>query len=126
MKRFIVMLSALLLMSTFALADIRVGMVFDAGGKNDRGFNQSAWEGAIKAKHELGIVLKDVEPSDSRAVEEAMRAFATEGYDLIFGIGYANATAVETVAKAFPNIRFAIQRSTQLFTAAPAKRRGHA
>ncbi len=87
---------------------VRVGMVFDAGGKNDRSFNQSAWEGASKAKNELGIALKDVEPGDSSAVEEAMRAFAAEGYDIIFGIGFANATAVENVAKEYPKVKFAI------------------
>ncbi|MBU3917936.1 BMP family ABC transporter substrate-binding protein [bacterium] len=89
---------------------IKVGLVFDAGGKNDGSFNQSAWEGAVKAKNELGIVLKDVEPGagDSSAVEEAMRVFASEGFDVIFGIGFANATAIEHVATEYPNIKFAI------------------
>ena len=108
MKKIIVILSVLMMISAFALAEIRVGVVFDAGGKNDRSFNQSAWEGAVKAKDELGIMLKDVEPGDSSAVEEAMRAFAAEGYDIIFGIGFANATAIENVAKEYPKVNFAI------------------
>jgi basic membrane protein A len=49
-----------------------------------------------------------VEPGDSSAVEEAMRAFASEGYDLIFGIGFANATAVKNVATEYPKVKFAI------------------
>ncbi|MBU2647623.1 BMP family ABC transporter substrate-binding protein [bacterium] len=108
MKKIIAVLLLSLVMTVQAWAEIRVGMVFDAGGKNDRSFNQSAWEGAAKAKKELGIYLKDVEPGDSSAVEEAMRAFASEGYDLIFGIGFANATAVKNVATEFPKIKFAI------------------
>lgn len=97
-----------LLLSVYAAAEVRVGVVFDAGGKNDRSFNQSAWEGATRAKEELGITLKDVEPGDSSAVEEAMRAFAAEGYDIVFGIGFANATAIENVAREYPKVNFAI------------------
>ncbi len=108
MKRLIVLLSVFFMVSVYAMAEVRVGMVFDAGGKNDRSFNQSAFEGATKAVKDLGITLKDVEPGDSSAVEEAMRAFAQEGYDLIFGIGFANATAVQNVASEFPAIKFAI------------------
>lgn len=108
MKKILAVLILSLVISVPAWAEMRVGMVFDAGGKNDRSFNQSAFEGAIKARDELGIHLKDVEPGDSSAVEEAMRAFASEGYDLIFGIGFANATAVKNVATEYPNIKFAI------------------
>ena len=103
MKRIIIILSALLMISTGVMAQ-RVGMVFDAGGKNDRSFNQSAWEGAVKAREELGITLKDVEPGDTSAVEEAMRAFAAEGYDIVFGIGFANAPSIEAVSKEYPKI----------------------
>jgi len=108
MKKILVVLILSLVISIPAWAEVRVGMVFDAGGKNDRSFNQSAYEGALKARDELGIYLKDVEPGDSSAVEEAMRAFASEGYDLIFGIGFANATAVKNVATEYPNVKFAI------------------
>ncbi len=107
MKKIIILLSALLMVSSSAMAQ-KVGIVFDAGGKNDRSFNQSAWEGAVKAQKELGITLKDVEPGDTSAVEEAMRAFATEGYDIVFGIGFANAPSIENVAKEFPKVKFAI------------------
>ncbi len=112
---FVVMIFAVISVSCDKTEDkasdqIRVGLVFDAGGKNDRSFNQSAWEGAVKAKNELGIALKDVEPGagDSSAVEEAMRVFAANEFDVIFGIGFANATAIENVAKKYPKIKFAI------------------
>ncbi len=108
MKKFLAVLALSLILSVQAWAEMRVGIVFDAGGKNDRSFNQSAWEGAQRARDELGIYLKDVEPGDSSAVEEAMRAFASEGYDLIFGIGFANATAIKNVGTEYPNIKFAI------------------
>jgi len=108
MKKIFLILALSLILTVQAWAEIKVGMVFDAGGKNDRSFNQSAWEGAQRARNELGIYLKDVEPGDSSAVEEAMRAFASEGYDLIFGIGFANATAIKNVATEFPKVKFAL------------------
>lgn len=108
MKKLAVLFSIFMLIAVSAYAEIKVGLVFDAGGKFDRSFNQSAWEGAVRARDELKISLKDVEPGDSSAVEEAMRAFANQKYDLIFGIGFANATAIKNVATEFPNIKFAI------------------
>ena len=86
----------------------KVALVFDAGGKFDRSFNQSAWEGSLKAKEELGVELKDVEPADTTGVEEAMRSFADQGFDLIIGIGFANAPSIEKISKEFPQIKFAI------------------
>jgi len=37
-----------------------------------------------------------------------MRAFAERGYDLIIGVGFAQAPIMELVAKDYPNIHFAI------------------
>ena len=108
MKKILLALSLLLVFASPTWAKARIGIVFDAGGKNDRSFNQSAWEGAQRAQEALGIELKDAEPGDSSAVEEAMRAMASAGYDLIFGIGFANATAVDNVAREFPDIKFAL------------------
>ncbi len=108
MKKITVWFSMMLLIAAQVWAETKIGLVFDAGGKNDKSFNQSAWEGAVKAREELGIMLKDVEPGDTSAVQEAFRAFATQEYDLIIGVGFANAPSVEKVAKEFPNVNFAI------------------
>jgi basic membrane protein A and related proteins len=87
---------------------IRVGVVFDIGGKDDRSFNAAAWEGVQRAARDLPIVLRDVEPGNPTSIEPAMRAFAERGYDLIIGIGFAQAPIMESVAKDYPNIQFAI------------------
>ncbi len=68
---------------------IRVGIVFDIGGKNDRSFNAAAWEGVKRAEKDMPICLYDVEPGNPTSIEPAMRAFAEKGYDLIIGIGFA-------------------------------------
>ena len=99
---------------------IRVGIVFDIGGKDDRSFNAAAWAGAKCAatgswpdgtscgKATLPIVLRDIEPGNPTSIEPAMRAFAERNYDLIIGIGFAQTPIIELVAKDYPNIRFAI------------------
>jgi basic membrane protein A and related proteins len=98
----------------------RVGIVFDIGGKDDRSFNAAAWAGVRCAetgkwpngescgKPPLGIVLRDIEPGNPTSIEPAMRAFAERGYDLIIGVGFAQAPIMELVAKDYPNIQFAI------------------
>lgn len=99
---------------------IRVGIVFDIGGKDDRSFNAAAWAGAKCAetgkwpdgtncgKPTLPIVLRDIEPGNPTSIEPAMRAFAERNYDLIIGIGFAQTPIIELVARDYPNIRFAI------------------
>ena len=86
----------------------RVGIVFDIGGKDDRSFNAAAWEGVKRAAADMPIVLRDVEPGNPTSIEPAMRAFAERGYDLIIGVGFAQAPIMEQVAKDYPNINFAI------------------
>lgn len=98
-------------MSTAHTADankVRVGIVFDIGGKDDRSFNSAANQGVLRAKKELPIVLRDAEPGDATSLEPAMRAFAQYGYNLIIGVGFAQAPIIEQVAKDYPNTHFAI------------------
>lgn len=87
---------------------IKVGIVFDIGGKDDRSFNAAAWEGVQRAAKDLPIVLRDIEPGTPNAIEPAMRAFAERNFDLIIGVGFAQAPIMEQVAKDYPNIQFAI------------------
>ena len=114
--KFAFLLGALFLLtscgtSTEAVADqgkIKVGIVFDIGGKNDRSFNAAAWDGVKRANQDLDIVLRDVEPGNPTSIEPAMRAFAEKNFDLIIGVGFAQGPIMERVAKDYPNIKFAI------------------
>lgn len=94
-------------MTCFA-APIKVGLVLDKGGKDDKSFNSAAYLGATKAEKELKIELKYVEATDTNAIENLHRAFARKNFDLIIGIGFAQAEAVKKVAAQFPNVKFAI------------------
>lgn len=87
---------------------LKVGIVFDIGGKDDRSFNSAAWEGVQRAKRELPVIVRDAEPGDPTSIEPALRAFAQYGYDLIIGIGFAQGPIIEQVAADYPQAHFAI------------------
>ncbi len=87
---------------------IKVGIVFDIGGKNDRSFNAAAWEGVQRAEKDLPICLYDVEPGNPTSIEPAMRAFAEKNFDMIIGVGFAQGPIMQKVALDYPNNKFAI------------------
>jgi basic membrane protein A len=87
---------------------VRVGMAFDAGGKNDKSFNQSAFEGATRAAKDFKAEVKDFEPADPSQVGQGIRNFAQSGFDLIVGVGFANEPAITATAKDFKDVKFAV------------------
>jgi len=87
---------------------VKVGIVFDIGGKDDRSFNAAAYQGVLRAKKELPITLRDVEPGDPTSIEPAIRAFAQYGYNLIIGVGFAQGPILKQVAADYPQLHFAI------------------
>jgi basic membrane protein A and related proteins len=88
--------------------ELKVALVLDKGGKDDKSFNAAAFAGSEKARKELGIQVKLVESMDDAGIEATMRSFAQRDYDLIIGIGFAMADAVKKVSQRFPNVNFAL------------------
>ncbi|MBX3277890.1 MAG: BMP family ABC transporter substrate-binding protein [Acidobacteria bacterium] len=86
----------------------RVGIVFDIGGKDDRSFNAAAYQGVLRAKRELPITLRDVEPGDPTSIEPALRAFAQYGYSTTIGVGFAQGPILKQVASDYPQLHFVI------------------
>jgi basic membrane protein A len=89
-------------------APLRVGLVLDKGGRDDKSFNAAAFRGATDAEKKLGIHLKVVESSDDAGLEPSLRTFARKGFDLIIGIGFIQANPVTKVATEFPKTSFLI------------------
>lgn len=90
-------------------SDLRVGLVYDIGGRGDQSFNDSAYAGLSKAEEELGVEIQDLEPSaGGEDREELLRTLAEDGYDMIIGIGFAFAEAMGAVTADFPDTTFAI------------------
>ncbi len=101
-----------MLSSTFyslALAEpLKIGLILDKGGINDKSFNSAAFEGAKRAEKELSIELKYVEATDLNALEGLHRNLAGKGYALIIGVGFAQADAVKKISAQFPKTQFAV------------------
>jgi basic membrane protein A and related proteins len=89
-------------------ADFSPAIVYDFGGKFDRSFNQSAAEGAARFTKETGIAVREFEIQNASQREQVMRLFARRGASVIVAVGFTQASAVETVAKEYPNVKFAI------------------
>jgi basic membrane protein A len=86
----------------------KLGIVYDAGGKFDKSFNQSAFEGAERFKKETGIAYMEAQASSDTQAEQVLRGLARKKLDLIAAIGFSQAQAVQKVAAEFPNVRFVI------------------
>jgi basic membrane protein A and related proteins len=90
--------------------DIRIGLVFDVGGRGDQSFNDAAYRGLERAMSELKVPesnIEYIEPGEGGDRESALRQLAAGPYDLIFGIGFLFSDDILAVAKDFPQKKFA-------------------
>ena len=87
---------------------IKVGLVTDIGGLNDRSFNQLANEGLERAKSELGVEGQVVTSESNADYVPNLSRLAQQQYDLVIGVGFLMADAINTVATKFPQTNFAI------------------
>lgn len=86
---------------------LRVGLVFDVGGRGDKSFNDAAYLGVSRAAREHGVEVAYLEPSSTEDREAALRLFASQKRDLVLGVGFIFSSDVDAVARAYPDVRFA-------------------
>jgi basic membrane protein A len=87
---------------------VRVALVTDVGGLDDRSFNFLANKGLQQAEQELGVegrVLVSRSPQD---YVPNLSTAARQGNDLVIAVGFLMAEALATVATRFPDTNFAI------------------
>jgi basic membrane protein A len=89
-------------------SNVKVGLVTDIGGLNDRGFNHLSYVGLQRAQSELGIQQRVFQAHSTQEYVPNLSTFARQGYDLTIGVGFTEATAIDTAATTFPNSKFAI------------------
>lgn len=103
----VVVTTCLLGLVSFAQAELRVGMVFDIGGKGDQSFNDSAFRG-LQWAEKLGISHIEIEPGADADRETGLRMIASQGFDLVIGVGFLFEDAIKAVSGEFPDTKFAI------------------
>ena len=94
--------------TTSANSGKKIGLVTDVGGLNDKGFNHLSYVGLQTAKAKLGVQTRvNLSQSSSEYVPN-MTAFVRQGYNFVIGVGFTEASAIDTAAHQFPNSKFAI------------------
>lgn len=89
-------------------SNIKIGLVTDIGGLNDRGFNHLAYVGLMQAKKDFGVTVSVKESKSGDDYVPNLTAYATQGYNLVIAVGFLMQQAVGTVSGQFPNVHFAI------------------
>jgi len=87
---------------------IKVGLVTDIGGLNDRSFNHLAYVGLQRAIKELGIKGRVLTSKSNADYVPNLTTLAQQGYDLIIPVGFLMADATDAVAKQVPSAKFAM------------------
>jgi len=87
---------------------IKVGLVTDIGGLNDRSFNHLAYVGLQRAEQELGIKGRVLTSKSNADYVPNLTTLAQQRYDLIIPVGFLMADATTAVAKQVPTAKFAI------------------
>jgi basic membrane protein A len=87
---------------------IRVGLVTDIGGLNDRGFNQLAYQGLKQAESDLNAEIKVLESQSDADYIPNLQQLAEDNYDLIISVGFLMTEATAKAAAAYPDVSFAI------------------
>ena len=110
LKKILVLTLALLLgISLLGLADGKIAIVLDVGGRGDLSFNDMGFAGADKAATDFELEITEVQSASAADYLPNFRNLARTGdYDLIMGVGFLLGDALGTVAAEYPEQKFAI------------------
>jgi basic membrane protein A and related proteins len=90
-----------------AASGVKVGIVFDVGGRGDKSFNDGAYDGATRAQKELGAQVRFIEPAEGPDREAGLRLLASEQMDVVIAVGFIFTDDITQLAREYPNVRFA-------------------
>lgn len=85
-----------------------VGMLLGVGGLGDRSFNDAAYAGLQAAQKKFNIRFETIPYTSDDANLDGLRRMGRQGYDLIIDIGSDKVDYIGTLAKEFPECKFAL------------------
>lgn len=85
----------------------RVGLV-TPGSIADAAWNSGAYAGLTQIKDSLGVATSHVEARTPAEQEEALRTYAAQGYDLVFGHGFEFQGPAARVSAQYPKTVFIV------------------
>lgn len=89
-------------------ANFTACMISDAGGFDDKSFNETAHNGMMRAKDELGIQTNEIESNAEAEYAGNVQAMIDANCNIIVTVGFALADATQAAAKQNPDVQFAI------------------
>ena len=108
--RFLCMLLALVCLACERSQDaqpeaFQVGLL-TPGSIRDAGWNQSAYEGLVRVREELGAEIAHQVTRTPQQFEEGFRDLAARGFELVFGHGFEFQDAAAKVGREYPDTVF--------------------
>ncbi|WP_036664903.1 BMP family lipoprotein [Paludibacterium yongneupense] len=100
-------LAVALAMTGAAAAEFLPALV-SYGPKYDQSFNEMAYLGADRFKKTYATRYLEIQIAAEAQKEQALRAMVRRGANMVIALGFAFRPAVETVAREFPAVKFAI------------------
>lgn len=102
---------ALMLTSCTESKTYEIALVTDVGQLMDKGFNQGTHEGAEKYAKDHNLTYKYYQPANGSEASDndrvaAMKTAINNGAKVIVAPGFLQASAMRTVAKENPNVKF--------------------
>jgi basic membrane protein A and related proteins len=91
-----------------AAADFKACQITDTGGIDDKSFNETVWNGFLRAQDELGVEVKYLESTSEADYDPNIQAFIDEGCDVIVTVGFLLGDATDAFAAANPEQVFGI------------------
>jgi basic membrane protein A len=87
---------------------VKVGLLYDLGGRGDKSFNDAAAAGLDKAKAEFNLDAKELQPNAGGTNrDELINLAISGGYDHIIGVGFLYAPNIGAAAAKNPTVDFA-------------------
>ena len=80
--------------------------VSDEGSWNDKSFNESVYDGLLKAEADLGVQISDAESTSAEDFAPNLQAMVDAGCDITFAVGFNLVAAVNEAAAANPEVNF--------------------
>ena len=110
MKRLFVLACVLVLgVSLVGMADGKIALVLDVGGRGDLSFNDMGFAGADRAVEEFGLEMVEVQSATAADYLPNLRNLARTGeYDVIIAVGFLLGDALATASAEFPEQKFGI------------------
>ena len=86
---------------------LRVGLI-TPGSIADAAWNAGAYQGLLQVRDSIGAQISHIEARTPAEQEEALRAYAAQGYDLIFAHGFEFQGAAERVSAKYPKVAIVV------------------